>query len=96
MAGALLLQIVNSYATQTAALGTAIVTVDALNMVLVSVLVFLFMRQVMPIASGLAGGAAFNTFGTVSRAVNWGTRTGMGAVLRGARTAVALWRRDRV
>jgi type IV secretion system protein VirB6 len=96
MAAALLLQIVNSYATQTAALGTAIVTVDALNMVLVSVLVFLFMRQVMPIASGLAGGAAFNTFGTVSRAVNWSTRTGMGAVLRGARTAVALWRRDRV
>ncbi len=77
MAAALLLRIVNSYATQTAALGTAILTVDALNMVLVSVLVFLFMRQVMPIASGLAGGAAFNTFGTVSGAFNRSVRAGM-------------------
>src|SRR5262249_13709201 len=63
MAAALLLQVVDSYAAQTAALGTAILTVDALNMVLVAMLVFLFMRQVMPIASGLAGGAAVNTFG---------------------------------
>lgn len=90
MAAALLLQIVNSYATQTAARGAAIVTVDALNMVLISVLVFLFMRQVMPIASSLAGGAAFTTFGTVSRAVNWSARAGMGAMQLGARTAAAL------
>ncbi len=54
--------------TQTAARGAAIVTVDALNMVLIAVLVFLFMRQVMPIASSLASGAALNTMGTVSRA----------------------------
>lgn len=77
MAAALLLQIVDSYAAQTAALGTSITTVDAVNMVLVAVLVFLFMRQVMPIASGLAGGAAVNTFGTVSRAVNWSARAGL-------------------
>src|SRR6266403_5162786 len=63
MAAALLLQVVDSYATQTAARGTDIVTVDALNMVLIAVLVFLFMRQVMPIAASLTGGAAFNTFG---------------------------------
>ena len=53
MIAALLLQIVKSYAAQTAALGAAILTVDALHMVLVSVLVFLLMRQVMPIASAL-------------------------------------------
>jgi type IV secretion system protein VirB6 len=94
MAAALLLQIVDSYATQTAARGAAIVTVDALNMVLVAVLVFLFMRQVMPIASGLAGGAAFNTFGTVSRAVNWSARVGRSAMERGARTTAALLNRD--
>ena len=58
LVAALLLQVVNNYATQTAARGTAILTVDAVNMVLISVLVFLFMRQVMPIASGLAGGVA--------------------------------------
>jgi type IV secretion system protein VirB6 len=95
MAAALLLQVVDSYAAQTAARGAAIVTVDALNMVLVAVLVFLFMRQVMPIASSLAGGAAFNTFGTVSRAVNWGARVGMGAMQLGAKTTAALLTRDR-
>lgn len=68
----LLLSIVASYATQTAARGADIKTVDALDMVLVSVLVFLIMRQVMPIASGLAGGVALNSFGTVSRFVMWG------------------------
>ena len=72
MAAALLLQIVNTYATQTAARGTALLTVDALNMVLISVLVFLFMRQVMPIAASLASGAALNTMGTVSRAARVG------------------------
>jgi type IV secretion system protein VirB6 len=89
MTAALLLQVVNSYASQTAARGSAVVTVDALNMVLMSVLVFLLMRQVMPIASSLASGAALNTMGTVSRAVNWSGRRGLGMVQRGARMAAA-------
>jgi type IV secretion system protein VirB6 len=67
MTAALLLQIVQSYAAQTAARGTAILTVDALNMVLVTVLVFLVLRQVMPIASGLASGVSLNTFGLAGR-----------------------------
>ena len=71
LVAALLLQIVESYAAQTAAHGTAIVTVDALNMVLMSVLVFLLLRQVMPIAAGLGGGVALSSFGVVSRAVRW-------------------------
>jgi type IV secretion system protein VirB6 len=74
MVGALLLQIVQSYAAQTAARGSAILTVDALHMVLIAVLVFLILRQVMPIASGLAGGASLNSFGFVSRSVNGGLR----------------------
>jgi type IV secretion system protein VirB6 len=72
LVAALLLQIVASYAAQTAARGAAIVTVDALNMVLVSVLVFLLMRQIMPIASALAGGVSLSSFGLVSRFVGWG------------------------
>lgn len=71
LVAALLLQLVRSYADQTAARGSAIVTVDALNMVLASVLVFLLMRQVMPIAAGLGGGIALSSFGTVSRALRW-------------------------
>ncbi len=76
LAAALLLRIVESYAAQTAARGAAILTVDALNMVLMAVLVFLFMRQVMPIAAGLAGGVALNSFNLTSRSVAWGGRQG--------------------
>jgi type IV secretion system protein VirB6 len=76
LVAALLLQLVETYAAQTAARGSAIVTVDALNMVLVAVLVFLLMRQVMPIAAALAGGIALSSFGTVSRLVSWGMRRG--------------------
>ena len=74
MVGALLLQIVNTYAAATAARGTAILTVDALNMVLVAVLVFLMIRQVMPIAAALAGGVSLTSFGTLGRAVGWSSQ----------------------
>ncbi|HEY4970105.1 MAG TPA: type IV secretion system protein [Steroidobacteraceae bacterium] len=74
MVSALLLQVVKSYAAQTAARGSAILTVDVLNMLLIAVLVFLVMRQVMPIAAALAGGASLNSFGVVSRGVGWGPR----------------------
>jgi type IV secretion system protein VirB6 len=92
MIAALLLQVVQSYAAQTAARGAAILTVDALHMVLIAVLVFLVLRQVMPIASGLAGGLALGTFGLVSGAVTLGMRTGA-AVLPAAASAVPLMSR---
>jgi type IV secretion system protein VirB6 len=98
MIAALLLQIVDSYATQTAALGNAVATVDVLNMILVTVLAFLLMRQVMPIAAALAGGAAVNTFGTVSRAVSWSARAGMSVMGLGSpatRATAAVIRQDR-
>lgn len=87
MASALLLQIVQSYAAQTAARGAAILTVDALNMMLIAVLVFLILRQVMPIAAGLAGGLALNSFGTIGRVF----QTGSGAVLGAGKYAVTRW-----
>lgn len=71
----LLLQIVASYATQTAARGSGVTTMDTVDMVLMSVLVFLLLRQVMPIAAGLAAGVSLSTFSTVSRVVLWGLRT---------------------
>ncbi|PZQ77881.1 MAG: conjugal transfer protein TrbL [Variovorax paradoxus] len=67
----LMLKVVSSYATQTAARGAAIVTVDALNMILCAALVLLIMRQVMPIASGLASGIALSSFGVVSGMAQW-------------------------
>lgn len=90
MIAALMLHIVQSYAQQTAARGTAILTVDALNMVLVAGLVFLLLRQVMPIASGLVGGASLVSYGVVGRSAGWGMRqsaraaVGTGRVLGGA------------
>jgi type IV secretion system protein VirB6 len=74
MVAALLLRIVQSYAAQTAARGTAILTVDALNMMLIALLVFLVLRQVMPIAAGLAGGASLNSFGVAGRSFSWAAR----------------------
>jgi type IV secretion system protein VirB6 len=70
MVAALLLQIVQSYTTQTAALGTSIHTVDILHMLLVAALVFLVLRQVMPIAGGLAGGVSLSSFGILSRSLS--------------------------
>jgi len=66
---ALLLQLVATYAQQTAALGASIRIDDALDMLLATVLVFLFLRQIMPIAAALAGGAALSSRGTVSRTI---------------------------
>jgi type IV secretion system protein VirB6 len=76
MMAALLLQVVQSYAAQTAARGSAILTVDALHMMLIAGLVLLILRQVMPIASSVAGGAALSSFGTVSRTLALGWRRG--------------------
>jgi type IV secretion system protein VirB6 len=72
LVSALLLGIVQSYAVQTAARGAAILTVDALDMVLMAGLVFLVMRQIMPIAGGLAGGVGLTSFGAVSGFVRGG------------------------
>jgi type IV secretion system protein VirB6 len=76
MVAALLLQIVLSYATQTAARGTAIFTVDVLHLLLVAVLVFLVLRQIMPIAAGLAGGISLSSFGLISRSLGGTLRFG--------------------
>jgi type IV secretion system protein VirB6 len=88
MVAALMLHLVESYARQTEALGTAIRTVDALNMLLVTALVFLFMRQIMPVAGGLAGGVTLSSFGVVGRATGWiGSIAGGAAAKGGLATA---------
>jgi type IV secretion system protein VirB6 len=92
MLAALLLQVVNSYAAQTAARGTAILTVDALNMMLVAGLVFLVLRQVMPIAAALAGGAALNSFAVMSRSAGTGLRLGRQGTVQSAKLGYGLHR----
>lgn len=73
MSAALLLRVVQSYAAQTAARGAALLTVDALDMMLIAMLVFLLLRQIMPIASSLAGGLSLTSMGLLSRTIG---RTG--------------------
>lgn len=71
LVAALLLRVVQSYAAQTAARGSALLTVDALDMMLMAALVLLLMRQIMPIAAALAGGLALSSFAAVSNALRW-------------------------
>jgi len=66
LVAALMLDLVETYAEQTAARGSAILTVDALNLVLVAGLVALVMRQILPISARLAGGGALSTLGGLS------------------------------
>jgi type IV secretion system protein VirB6 len=95
LVAALLLQVVKSYAAQTAARGAALVTVDALDMVLVAVLVFLLLRQVMPIASSLAGGLALSSLSLLSRTLGGGARLGKSAGKWGAKGGIAIGSRYR-
>jgi type IV secretion system protein VirB6 len=71
LVAALLLHLVESYATQTAARGAALTDVDTLDMLLMMGLVLLLMRQIMPIAAGLAGGVGLNTYSALSGAARW-------------------------
>jgi type IV secretion system protein VirB6 len=90
LVAALLLQVVEAYAAQTAARGAALLTVDALDMVLMSVLVLLLLRQIMPIAAGLAGGLSLSSFGVVSRLLGRGL--GYGRSLGGTARKVLIER----
>ncbi|MGC1457391.1 MAG: type IV secretion system protein [Steroidobacteraceae bacterium] len=79
---ALLLNLIQSYATQTAARGSALATVDALDMLLAAAIVLLVLRQIMPIAASLAGGSSLSTMGAWSRGVGGFMRTLPGRIIR--------------
>lgn len=69
---ALLLNIIKAYAAGAAAAGTGITIAASVRVCVASALVFLVMRQVMPIAAGLASGVALSTYGVVSGTFRWG------------------------
>src|SRR6202790_1235752 len=75
MVSALMLGIVSSAAQQAAALGGGITIADAVRVCLAAGLTLLIMRQVMPMAAGLASGLALSSFGLVSAALSWGFGT---------------------
>jgi type IV secretion system protein VirB6 len=72
LVAALMMGIVSSAAQQAAAEGGGITIADAVRVCMASGLTFLIMRQVMPMAAGLASGLALSSFGLVSAALAWG------------------------
>ena len=64
--GNLVLELVSSYADQTASRGSALATVDVLDLLLVVGVVFLLLRQVMPIAASLSRASSLSTHGMFS------------------------------
>jgi type IV secretion system protein VirB6 len=72
LVAALMMSIVSSAAQQAAAAGGGITIADAVRVCMAAGLTFLIMRQVMPMAAGLASGLALSSFGLVSAALAWG------------------------
>jgi type IV secretion system protein VirB6 len=69
---ALMLTLVSTAAQQAADTGGGIEIAQAVRVCLAAGLTFLVMRQVMPMAAGLASGLALSTFGVMSAALAWG------------------------
>jgi type IV secretion system protein VirB6 len=80
LVAALMLRVVTVAAEQAVTTGGGIGIADAVRVCLAAGLTFLVMRQVMPMASGLASGLALSSFGVVSAALAWG----LGGTLRGS------------
>jgi type IV secretion system protein VirB6 len=68
---ALLMQLLTTSTNQAAALGTGISIAEGMRVCFASALIFLVLRQVMPMAGGLAGGMALSTYSSVSRSFQW-------------------------
>jgi type IV secretion system protein VirB6 len=77
---ALMLRVVTVAAQQAVSAGGSIQIANAVRVCMAAGLTFLVMRQVMPMAAGLASGLALSSFGVVSAALAWG----LGGALRGS------------
>jgi len=72
LVAALMLAVLSTAAQQAVASGGGIQIAMAARVCMAAGLTFLVMRQVMPMAAGLASGLALSTFGVVSAALAWG------------------------
>ena len=87
MVAALMLQLVDTAAAQAAARGDGIEIAEAVRVCLAAGLVFLVMRQVMPMAASLSHGLALTSFGAMSALIAWGwgrSTRNVGQFARGA------------
>ena len=69
---ALMLAVLSATAEQAVSAGGSIEIADAVRVCLAAGLTFLVMRQVMPMAAGLASGLALSSFGIMTAALAWG------------------------
>jgi type IV secretion system protein VirB6 len=76
MLAALMMTVVSTAAQQAVSTGGGITIAEAARVCVAAGLTFLVMRQVMPMAAGLASGLALSTFGVVSAAMMWGLGRG--------------------
>ncbi|MGE0115004.1 MAG: type IV secretion system protein [Steroidobacteraceae bacterium] len=86
LVAALMMTLVSTAAQQAAAAGGGIEIAHAVRVSMAAGLTFLVMRQVMPMAAGLASGLALSTFGAMSAMLAWGfgaTTRHSGQFLRG-------------
>jgi len=72
MLSALMLAMLAAAAEQAASTGGSIEIAHAVRVCVAAALTFLVMRQVMPMAAGLASGLALSTFGIMTAALAWG------------------------
>ena len=85
LVAALMLAMLSTAAQQAVAAGGAIQIALAARVCMAAGLTFLVMRQVMPMAAGLASGLALSTFGVVSAALAWGLGRALGSTGQFAR-----------
>ena len=86
LAAALMMRLVTVATADALGAGGGIEIAHALRVCMAAGLTLLVMRQVMPMAAGLASGLALSTFGLVSAGVKWGlgkSSHGMGQFARG-------------
>ena len=85
LVAALMLDVVGSAAQEAASAGGGIQIAQAVRVCLAAGLTILIMRQVLPMAAGLASGLALSSFGIVSAAVAWGLGRATGISWQGTR-----------
>ena len=69
---ALMMTVLSDAAKQAVSTGGSITIAEGVRVCMAAGLTFLVMRQVMPMAAGLASGLALSSFGIVSAALAWG------------------------
>jgi len=69
LVAALLLHVVQAYATDAMAQGQGVTIADAVRVCTAAGLILLLLRQILPIAAGLGSGVALSTFNLLSRSI---------------------------